>query len=96
MNEEARPDRISPDRSYAWYAGRGVLVGVLLAAICFAIGGLTGFLRTEYKTTPGEHAIMLALIGSYYGVVPGALVGLLIGWLSRHRSLRGPRSMHGE
>jgi F420-0:gamma-glutamyl ligase-like protein len=80
-------------KSYAWYAGRGILAGVVLLASCLAIGGLTGLMRTEYKTTPGQQAILLVLGWSCYGIVPGALVGLLIGWLSRRRNPENQRSI---
>lgn len=83
-------------RSYAWHAERGILAGVALLAVCLAVGGLSGLMRTEYQATSGEQAILLVLGWSCYGIVPGALAGLLIGWLSRRgvpeRSVSASRS----
>jgi hypothetical protein len=95
LTDQYQPDESRLPRSFAWYVGWGAVAGVFLFGLCLAIGGLTGLLHTEYKTTPGQQAIILVVGWSWYGVVPGVLVGLLVGWLCRRRGMRGRRSIHG-
>jgi hypothetical protein len=78
MSEKTKP-------AYTWYAGWGIIACAFSIGSVMAIGGLLGLLRTEYKTTPGDHAIILGLIGCSYGFLPGAFLGLLLCWLRRRR-----------
>jgi hypothetical protein len=74
MEPEHRP------HSLPFYLLWSVAISVGLTAISLAVCGLTGLCKTEYKATPIEQAILLALGGSCYAVLPGLFFGIIL-WL---------------
>jgi hypothetical protein len=60
----------SPEARPSW-VGRCAFIGALGGVAFGAISGLTGIMRTEYKTTPSDHAIILALSWGLNGLFVG-------------------------
>jgi hypothetical protein len=69
-----------------------VLGGGLLGTIGAAVCGYSGLAATEYRASPRDEALLLALgWGCPYGLAVGFLGGLVLNGVQRWRQRRGMR-----
>jgi hypothetical protein len=65
------------------HLGKFILLSTVVTVAILAIGGFTGFFRTEFKAKPYEEAIMLVLGWSCYGPVFGIALCLIVGAIKK-------------
>jgi hypothetical protein len=86
MVDETRRQPEQPQQRRPSYLLGSILAGILIFAVGLAIGGYTGIFRTEYKVSPEQQAVLLVLGASWYGAIPGLIVGLLLDWWGRRKT----------
>jgi hypothetical protein len=59
----------------------GATIGAATLSVALAVAALAGVATMEYKARPWEHAAMLGCTGACWGILPGAVLGLLVWWL---------------